>query len=187
MIKVFTGPMYSEKSLNLIRVYESIKDKSTVQAFKPSLIHKVNTVIHSRSICNDINCKVIHDLGEIESNIDNKTKVIIIDEFQFLTGNVKTIVKMSIERGINFYIAGLSSTFEQGPFGLMPYILAVANEITMCNADCFDCKKHKAEYTIISIDKEIRNKYKNGFIPLCIDCLRRRKNNEQVNNGSINQ
>ena len=70
-------------------------------------------------------------------------------------------------------------TSEQKPFGIMPNILSVSDEIEICKGYCTECNR-PASYTYFEGDK---NKDivvgDSGYVTLCEDCLRkRRKSNE---------
>lgn len=180
MIKVITGPMYSAKSSRLISEYNNIWNKDRVMLFKPSKDVREFSRIHSRDSKKDIPCLVISDLSDILNKINDSTSTIFIDEIQFLTGSVDVLTSLSIDKEIDFYIAGLSQTSEQKPFGIMPDVLAVADEIEHCVAYCFDCNKHNAKYTYCLEDKKDEVLVGNSmYIPLCVQCLNKRRNNKQ--------
>ena len=73
-------------------------------------------------------------------------------------------------------------TSEQAPFGLMPEILAISDEVINIKASCFDCGR-PASYTYHEGPKEgdilVGNE---GYIPLCSRCLaiRRGENIKKV-------
>ena len=176
MIKVFTGPMYSDKSNSLIEEYKKIWNKDRVVCFKPSKDTREFSKIHSRNNKTEIPCIVIKDLSDIIMHIDNNTSTIFIDEIQFLTGNPECLLYYSIYMNIDIYIAGLSLTSEQSTFGIMPGVLAVADEVVHLKACCSDCNKKEAIYTYCLQEKS--NDILVGssmYIPLCRNCLVRRK------------
>lgn len=173
MIYVYTGPMYSEKSKALIRTYEFLTEKSQSQAlcFKPAKDTREKTTIRSRALQTNIEAIVIKTFEDILKYIKYDTKYIFIDEVQFITGDYTIIQDLSIEKGIDFYIAGLSLTSEQKPFGQMPNILAIANDIQILHAQC-ECG-NAAEYTITKIPKEKEILIDTGkeYKAVCRQCL----------------
>lgn len=174
MIKVFTGPMFSGKSTALIETYTSIWNKSTCVCFKPSKDNRDYSKLYSRNIKQRVDAIVIKDLSEITNHIDCTTRTIFIDEIQFLTGNVKVLVDLSINKDIDVYVAGLNMTSEQVPFGLMPHVMAVADEIQLCKATCYDCNR-PAQYTYCLLPKQDEVMVGNNeYIPLCKSCLHKR-------------
>ena len=176
MIKVFTGPMYSDKSNSLIEEYKKIWDKSRVLCFKPSKDTREFSKIHSRNNALDIPCIVIKDLSEIAYHIQENTSAIFIDEIQFLTGNPELLLLYSIDRDIDIYVAGLSLTSEQTPFGIMPEVLAYADEVVHLQACCSDCNKHNATLTYCLEEKTGDILVGSSmYVPLCAPCLVKRK------------
>lgn len=173
MIKVFTGPMFASKSEKLIEIAQ--KTEKHVLAFKPSKDTRDNTKIRSRALKETIEAKVISDLNDIHKHLDcfleePENFAIFIDEAQFLTGDVAILANYSL-LGFDFYIAGLSMTSELKPFGIMPNILAIADEIVHLKAVCANCND-EAIYTYYSKPKStdiiIGNK---GYKPLCAHCF----------------
>ena len=176
MIKVFTGPMYSDKSNSLIEEYKKIWDKSRVLCFKPFEDTREFSKIHSRNNSLDIPCTVINDLSEIADYIQDNTSTIFIDEIQFLTGDPELLLLYSIDRNIDIYAAGLSLTSEQRPFGIMPYVLTYADEVVHLQACCSDCNKHNATLTYCLEEKTGDILVGSSmYVPLCAPCLVKRK------------
>ena len=77
---------------------------------------------------------------------------------------------LSINNDIDIYIAGLSQTSEHKPFGCMPNILAISNNIYNLKARC-SCGK-TAYYTYCKVNK--KDDVLIGDIeyePICRKCL----------------
>lgn len=174
MIKVYTGPMYAGKSTHLLLDYTIIKNKELIKCFKPSKDIRDFNEIKARNC--DIKAKsiVIKKFEEILKHIKEDTKYIFIDEAQFIEGNYNILTELSLKR-ITIIIAGLSKTSELKPFGCMPNILAIADEINLLKTYCNDCG-NDANYTwyngkknkdILVGDKE--------YEPLCLECYKKRK------------
>lgn len=175
MINIYTGPMFSGKSNGLLNAYDNIWNKSNVIAFKPKLDDRDYGVIKSRKSAIVVDAICINDLSEIKEYINDDTRTIFIDEAQFLTGDVSHILELSIDRDIDFYISGLNMTSEQKPFGIMPYLLSIADSITISKAVCFDCNK-EAAYSYYKFNKTDDNLVgSDDYIPLCRKCLVKRR------------
>ena len=102
-ITVYTGPMFSGKTNLLLGAYEraTIAHKK-VLAFKPKIDDRFGkNVIKSRRFgeIDATNITYIDDLKKYDVD------VYIIDEFQFLQGDIKTIVEMADEKGKTFFIS----------------------------------------------------------------------------------
>lgn len=180
MIHVKTGPMFSSKSAVLIERYNNIWNKEKVVCFKPRVDDRDFGIIKSRTTDTKIDAYCIRDLSEIYSYINDQTRTIFIDEIQFLTGDVSVLLDLSINRDIDFYVSGLNMTSEQVPFGLMPQVLAVADEIEILRASCFDCNKDAQFSYYEAGGKESTILVgSDGYIPLCASCLKKRR--EKIN------
>lgn len=173
MIKVFTGPMYAAKSLGLIQAatVRQKKDRNNVLCFKPSIDTRDKNKIKSRVIDKSLDAYIIQDLAQIKEFVTEETDTIIIDEAQFLSGDVQELLSLTIRDKIDIYIAGLDLTSEQTPFTIMPNILAIATEVVKLKSRCQSCG-NEAEYTYCLVSKQddvmVGN---NGYVPLCRDCL----------------
>lgn len=170
MIKVITGAMFSGKSFELIELLKAL-DMNTVKIFKPNIDTRDKGIIKSRVTLEAYMALLIDDLKEIPQYIDNNTKTIVIDEAQFLTGDISIIVDLHL-KGYDFIIAGLNLTSERKPFGLMRDIMCVATDIEILKAKCAVCGLIKAEYTYSANDKKegdilVGDKY----FPICRECL----------------
>lgn len=179
-ITVYTGPMFSGKTTALLGAYEraTIAHKK-VLAFKPKLDNRFGAnVIKSRRF-GEIDAICITNIEEI---LNYDVDVYIIDEFQFLKGSATTILKLSDERNKTFYISGLDMTAERKPFGPMPELLAIADEVQKFVAICYDCSLENAVYSYYLGKKDtdivVGN---NEYIPLCRNCMNKRLHPKTTN------
>ena len=175
MITVYSGPMFSGKSAGLLNAYDNIWNKDNILAFKPKMDTRDYGIIKSRKSSILINAICIKDLKEIKKHITKNIKTVFIDEIQFLSGDVSEILKLSINKDIDFHIAGLNMTSEQKPFGIMPDVLSIADQIYIYKAVCYDCNK-PAQFSFYEKEKEKDELVgSNGYVPLCAKCLKKRK------------
>ena len=146
--------------------------------FKPR-INTRDDGIKSKDIKDNVDAILIDDLSEILDYIKNNTRTIFIDEGNFLKGDVSVLTDLSIDKNIDIYVCGLNMTSEQKPFGIMPNILSVSDEIEICKGYCTECNR-PASYTYFEGGKNSDIVVgDSGYITLCEDCLRkRRKSNE---------
>ena len=172
-ITVYTGPMFSGKTSCLLGAYErAVIAHKKVLAFKPLIDNRFGIdVIKSRNL-GEIKAIPITNLEELY-NYD--AEVYIIDEFQFLTGDIRVIVQMADENDKVFFISGLDMTAEKKPFGHMPEILAVADHVEKCVAICNDCAEENAVYSYFLGKKNTDIVVGNSeYIPLCRKCYTKR-------------
>lgn len=169
MIKVITGAMFSGKSFELIELLKAL-DMNTVKIFKPNIDTRDKGIIKSRVTLEAYMALLIDDLKEIPQYIDNNTKTIVIDEAQFLTGDISIIVDLHL-KGYDFIIAGLNLTSERKPFGLMRDIMCIATDIEILKAKCICCNKINADYTYSTKNKKEDILVGEYYIPICRECL----------------
>jgi len=172
-INVYTGPMFSGKTNALLSAYERATiAKKKVKAFKPKLDTRFGeNVIKSRRF-GEIEAICITSLKELKKyDVD----VYIIDEFQFLEGDIKVIQDLADEKGKSFYISGLDMTAEKKPFGLMPQLLAIADNVEKFTSICHDCAEENAIYSYFLGKKDTDIVVGNHeYIPLCRKCMQKR-------------
>lgn len=169
MIKVITGAMFSGKSFELIELLKAL-DMNTVKIFKPNIDTRDKGIIKSRATSKTYTALLIDDLKEIPQYIDNNTKTIVIDETQFLTGDISIIVDLHL-KGYDFIIAGLNLTSERKPFGLMKDVMCIATDIEILKAKCICCNKINADYTYSIKNKKEDILVGEYYIPICRECL----------------
>ena len=173
MITTFTGPMHSSKSETMIKYYNKIYNKDSILVFKPKVDTRDEGIVRSKGSSKYIEAICIKDLSEIENFVNEDITNIFIDEIQFLTGNIKILLKLSIMDDIDIYCAGLNMTSEQEPFGLMPQILAISDKIINTYFFC-NVSATNAIYTYYDGNKDSDVLVGDeGYMSLCRRCLRR--------------
>ena len=177
MINTYVGPMFSGKSDSLINIYSKIWNKDIVMAFKPKNDTRDENYIKSKNSDLIIPAYYIEYLEEIYDYIDEREKngkhvsTIFIDEAQFLKGSVDVLTDLSVNYDIDFYIGGLNMTSEQKPFGLMPYIMAVSENVDVIKGFCVECNKPSI-YTYYEGEKDSDVLVGDGnYTSLCRKCL----------------
>lgn len=157
MITAFIGPMFSGKSDKLIEVYNKIYNKDNIICFKPVDDSRDLGVISSRNKQSQLKCYLINRFEDIlfilkGLNTPFLGKIILIDEAQFIKGNVQYLNYLSIKLDYDIYISGLSLTSDLKPFGCMPEILSISDNIVKLWAHCYYCGR-RADYTRCLVDK----------------------------------
>lgn len=157
MITTFIGPMFSGKSDKLIEIYNKIYNKDNIICFKPVDDNRDLGVISSRNKQSQLKCYLINGFEDIlfilkGLNTPFLGKIILIDEAQFIKGNVQYLNYLSIKLDYDIYISGLSLTSNLKPFGCMPEILSISDNIVKLWAHCYYCGR-RADYTRCLVDK----------------------------------
>jgi len=139
-LEVITGCMFSGKSEELIRrVKRAMIAKMKVIIFKPVIDTRysvVEVVSHSGM---RIKARPIVSSQDILNYVHKNTQVVALDESQFFDMGIIEIVKFLVKNGKRVIIAGLDTDFRGEPFGPMPYLMALADEVIKLHAICNVC------------------------------------------------
>ena len=136
-IEVVCGPMFSGKTSELIRRVERAQiAKQRVQIFKPAIdirYDKEGVVSHT---ARSVKAEPVESSVDILIRLKDSTRVVAIDEVQFFDENITTVVVKLAARGYRVICAGLDLDYRAQPFGPMPTLLAVADEVMKIHAIC---------------------------------------------------
>ena len=142
MLQVLTGPMLAGKTKELIVRLNRYCVGYKVQAFK----HILDTqrfpdsadilIAHSGD---KYPAQSVHDSYEIQDLLHNDTEVVGIDEAQFFDEGIMDLVEDLTGRGQVVLIAGLDMNFRGAPFGYVPQLLALADDLNKKQAICMRC------------------------------------------------
>jgi len=165
--------MFSGKTEELLRRLERHRIANRkVALIKPNIDIRKN-ITHSGKVFNPI---VVgkNDWGTVY-NILKENDVVGIDEVEFFEESIYKIVKqinqhhMGTEKII--IAAGLDMDYQGNPFGIVPKLLAIADEITKLHAVCESC------YGEANISHRLSNKKeqiviggKDEYVALCWRC-----------------
>lgn len=165
--------MFSGKTEELIRRLKRAQfAKQKVEIFKP--------VIDTRYSETEV---VSHDENSIRSTpVENSANILLysgdadvigIDEAQFFDkGLVEIAIKLA-NLGVRIIIAGLDMDFKGVPFGPIPGLMAIADDVTKVHAICVKCGSI-AQFSHRLSDKEqvVLLGEKDIYEPLCRRCFR---------------
>ena len=139
-IEVVCGPMFSGKTSELIRRVERAQiAKQRVQIFKPCIdvrYNKEDVVSHTSRA---LKAEPVENAVDILIRLKDSTRVVAIDEVQFFDDAITTVVVKLAARGYRVICAGLDLDYRALPFGPMPSLLAVADEVMKIHAICTIC------------------------------------------------
>lgn len=139
-IEVVCGPMFSGKTEELIRrVKRAQIAKQRVQIFKPAIdtrYDEVKVVSHSSQ---SIISEPVKNSTEILLKLKDTTRIVAIDEIQFFDEDIVKIVIKLADRGYRVICAGLDLDYKGVPFGPMPMLLALADNVQKIQAICTVC------------------------------------------------
>jgi thymidine kinase len=140
-IEIIAGGMFSGKSEELIRrLRRAVIARQRVQVFKP--------IIDDRFASDDIVSRddrrlkaiAVATSAELLARVEIGVQVVGIDEVQFFDDGVVEVCMQLADAGIRVIAAGLDQDYMRRPFGPMPALLAVAEEVSKMHAVCVRCR-----------------------------------------------
>ncbi len=144
-IEVITGPMFSGKSEELIRRLKRAQiARRRVACFKPDVdlrYHRTAIASHSAQMLEAITVPSVEALRAafFEQDERQPIEVIGIDEAQFFDESLVGLAGEFVRQGKRVILAGLDMTFSGEPFGPIPALMAVADEVLKLSAVCMVC------------------------------------------------
>lgn len=170
-IEVVCGSMFSGKTEELIRRLKRAKfAKQRVEIFKPA----VDTRYSEENV-------VSHDSNAIASTpVDSSASILLftseidvvgIDEAQFFDMGLIDVCKQLANSGIRVIVAGLDMDFKGTPFGPMPGLCAIAEEVSKVHAICVKCGDlANFSHRTVKNDKQFLLGETEEYEPLCRSC-----------------
>ena len=171
-IEVICGSMFSGKTEELIRRLRRAQiAKLQVEIFKP----KTDTRY-------DENAVVSHDLNSIHSTpVDHSSAILLygsnsqivgIDEAQFFDDELPEVCVKLANKGVRVIVAGLDMDFAGKPFGPMPALMAIAEEVTKVHAVCVKCGGPALfSYRLVENQTQLLLGEKENYEPRCRVCF----------------
>lgn len=170
-IEVVCGSMFSGKTEELIRRLKRAKfAKQRVEIFKPA----VDVRYSEQEV-------VSHDSNAIASTpVDSSASILLftseidvvgIDEAQFFDMGLIDVCNQLANNGIRVIVAGLDMDFKSTPFGPMPGLCAIAEEVSKMHAICVKCGNlANFSHRTVKNDKQFLLGETEQYEPLCRSC-----------------
>ena len=183
-IEVICGSMFSGKTDELIRRLKRAKfAKQRVEIFKPSIDTRYaesEVVSHDKNSILSTPIESSASLLLFTSEID----VVGIDEAQFFDEGLVGVCNELANQGIRVIIAGLDMDYKGIPFGPIPALCAIADEVTKVHAICVKCGDLAyISHRIIENDKRVLLGEKEEYEPLCRKCYQKALKKQDTNNA----
>lgn len=171
-IEVICGSMFSGKTEELIRRINRVKiAKRNIMIFKPSLDFRYSKCDIVSHIQNSSEATPVQSSRVIANMVTEDTDVVAIDEAQFFDSGLVNVVNTLASKGKRVIIAGLDMDYMGQPFGPMPNLMAIADDVYKCRAICVKCG-HLANfsYRIAESSDQVLIGEKQEYMPLCRSC-----------------
>lgn len=174
--------MFSGKTEELIRRMKRAKfAKQKVEIFKPSIdvrysdeevvSHDHNT-IHSTPI----------DSSESILLLASDIEVVGIDEAQFFDEGLINVCNTLANNGVRVIIAGLDMDFKGVPFGPIPALCAIADDVTKVHAICVKCGALAyLSHRLVQNEHRVLLGEQGEYEALCRDCYEKAIRMEKAN------
>ena len=175
-VEVICGSMFSGKTEELIRRLKRARiARQRVMIFKPQIdtrYSEMNVVSHDH---NSIQSMPVNDTQTILKQSVNYD-VVGIDEAQFFDRSLVDVCNKLAYSGIRVIVAGLDMDFKGVPFGPMPDLCAIADEVTKVHAICVRCGALAyASHRLVRNDSRVMLGEKAEYEPLCHSLWFKRK------------
>ncbi len=137
---VITGSMFAGKSEELIRqVRRALYARKKVQVFKSALDNRWDSAAIATHNGVRFEAIPVSSSGDLERLVEPDTEVIAIEEIQFFDDGIVALCDRWANEGRTVIAAGLDQDFRGQPFGFMPMLLALADEVIKLRAICARC------------------------------------------------
>lgn len=173
-IEVVCGSMFSGKTEELIRRLKRAEfAKQRVEIFKPALdtrYSEIEVVSHDRNSIMSTPVDSSSSILLLSSDID----VVGIDEAQFFDDGLVAVCNELANKGIRVIVAGLDMDFKGVPFGPIPALCAIADEVTKVHAICVRCGALAyVSHRLVNNEKRVTLGEQAEYEPLCRECYRK--------------
>ena len=170
-VEVVCGSMFSGKTEELIRRLRRAQfAKQRVEIFKPAIDVRYSDEEVVSHEGNSILSTPVDSSASILL-MGQESDVVGIDEAQFFDNHIVEVCNELASRGIRVIVAGLDLDFKGQPFGPMPQLCAIADEVTKVHAICVRCGALAyVSHRIVAGDKQVMLGEKHEYEPLCREC-----------------
>ena len=179
-IEVVCGSMFSGKTEELIRRLRRAKfARQRVEIYKPAIDKRYSEEEVVSHDSNAIMSTPIDSSAQIlllSSDID----VVGIDEAQFFDDGLVDVCNELANRGVRVIVAGLDMDYKGAPFGPIPALCAIADDVQKVHAICVKCGALAyVSHRKVHGDKRVMLGEMQEYEPLCRDCYIKALNNSK--------
>ena len=171
-IEVICGSMFSGKTEELIRRLKRARfANQKIAIFKPAIdvrYSDVEVVSHDQNSI--VSTPVASAVKMLE--IDPDVKVVGIDEAQFFDASIVEVAQTLANRGVRVIAAGLDTDYLGKPFGPMPQLMAIAEDVQKVHAICVKCGNlANHSHRLSASTNLVELGEKDIYEPLCRQCF----------------
>jgi len=171
-IELVCGSMFSGKTEELIRRLRRAQfANQKIAIFKPAIDKRYSDVEVVSHDAHKIDSQPIADASEM-LNVGADVQVVGVDEAQFFGNNLVEVCQTLANRGVRVIVAGLDTDYKGVPFGPIPMLMAVAEDVQKVHAICVKCGSlaNHSHRLIKSQDLVVLGET-DVYEPLCRECF----------------
>lgn len=171
-IEVICGSMFSGKTEELIRRIKRAQfANQKIRIFKPAVDVRYSDMDVVSHDLHSIPCSPIKE-AKAMLEIEDDVQVVGVDEAQFFDESLVKVAQTLADRGKRVIIAGLDTDYMGKPFGPIPGLMAIAEDVQKVHAICVKCgnlanhshRLTKSHKLVVLGEKDI-------YEPLCRQCF----------------
>lgn len=170
-IEVICGSMFSGKTEELIRrLKRAVFAKQEVVIFKPAIdtrYSEADVVSHDHNSIHSTPISSPKSILKLATGID----VVGIDEAQFFDKGLTKVCDQLANQGVRVIVAGLDMDYLGIPFGPIPDLCAIADEVTKVHAICVRCGALAyLSHRLVKDSQRVLLGEQSEYEPLCREC-----------------
>ena len=172
-IEVVCGSMFSGKTEELIRRLRRAQfANQQIAIYKPVIDKRYSDVEVVSHDFHKLTSTPISSPSEMLEKTGPEVQVVGVDEAQFFDETLVDVCQTLANRGVRVIVAGLDTDYLGQPFGPMPRLMAVAEDVQKVHAICVRCgalanhshRLSKSQDLVLLGEKDV-------YEPLCRDCF----------------
>ncbi len=180
-IEVVCGSMFSGKTEELIRRLRRAQfARQEIAIFKPVIDKRYSDVEVVSHDAHKLTSTPVATPAELLERVGPEIQVVGVDEAQFFDETLVDVCQTLANRGVRVIVAGLDTDYLGLPFGPMPRLMAVAEDVQKVHAICVRCgalanhshRLSKSEDLVLLGEKDI-------YEPLCRECFNDAREREE--------
>ena len=180
-IEVVCGSMFSGKTEELIRRLRRAQfARQEIAIFKPVIDKRDSDVEVVSHDAHKLTSTPVATPAELLERVGPEIQVVGVDEAQFFDETLVDVCQTLANRGVRVIVAGLDTDYLGLPFGPMPRLMAVAEDVQKVHAICVRCgalanhshRLSKSEDLVLLGEKDV-------YEPLCRECFNDAREREE--------
>ena len=180
-IEVVCGSMFSGKTEELIRRLRRAQfARQEIAIFKPVIDKRYSDVEVVSHDAHKLTSTPVASPAELLERVGPEIQVVGVDEAQFFDETLVDVCQTLANRGVRVIVAGLDTDYLGLPFGPMPRLMAVAEDVQKVHAICVRCgalanhshRLSKSEDLVLLGEKDV-------YEPLCRECFNDTREREE--------